>query len=45
VKDLFRNNVLNVVLNMRDLVLIPENIVTDTPDEGQQELNRNMKTR
>ncbi len=40
VKDLFRNNVLNVVLNARDLALIPENIVTDTP-----ELMKNMKTR
>jgi hypothetical protein len=45
VKDLFRNNVLNVVLSMRDLALIPENIVTNTPDEGQQELMNSMKTR
>ncbi|KAL3808866.1 hypothetical protein ACHAXA_004153 [Cyclostephanos tholiformis] len=45
VKDLFRNVVLNVVLNMRDLALIPENVVADTPDEGQEELLKSMKTR
>jgi hypothetical protein len=42
VSNLFRNEGLNVVLNMKNLALIPEKNAADPPDKGQEEM---MKTR